>query len=240
MTSLPKQPVLEVLKLTAGYGDLAAVRDVSLALSPGEIVALLGPNGAGKTTMLLATVGVLPKMDGRVLWQGGPCASSLHRLARSGVAFVPTAPSVISRLSARDNLRLGAGGVDRALQHFPELGDLLERRAGLLSGGEQQMLSMARALASRPKAVLVDELSLGLAPLIVDRLHRALRAAADADGLAVLLVEQQVRRALAVADRWHFLTNGVIADSGDAGDHARLESSYLASMSDSAGDKSWT
>jgi branched-chain amino acid transport system ATP-binding protein len=108
-----------------------------------------------------------------------------------------------------------------------------------LSGGEQQMLSMARALASQPQALLVDELSLGLAPLVVDRLHRALRAAADSEGLAVLLVEQQVRRALAIADRWHLLSNGVIADSGLAEDRARLESSYLAGMSDRTGDQSW-
>jgi branched-chain amino acid transport system ATP-binding protein len=239
MTGGNGRPVLEVRELVAGYGDLAAVRRVSFALAPGEIVALLGPNGAGKTTMLLSTVGVLPRMNGDVLWQGGPCASSLHRLARSGLAFVPTAPSVISGLSARDNLRLGSGGVDRALRHFPELGELLDRRAGLLSGGEQQMLSMARALASQPQALLVDELSLGLAPLVVDRLHRALRAAADSEGLAVLLVEQQVRRALAIADRWHLLSNGVIADSGLAEDRARLESSYLAGMSDRTGDQSW-
>jgi branched-chain amino acid transport system ATP-binding protein len=228
-------PVLEIRELTAGYGDLAAVRKVSMALFPGEIVALLGPNGAGKTTMLLSTVGVLPRMGGQVWWQGAPCSSPLHRLARSGLAFVPGAPSVITGLSTRDNLRLGSGGVERAVSHFPELGGLLNRRAGLLSGGEQQMLSMARALASEPKALLVDELSLGLAPLVVDRLLAALRAAADSDGLAVLLVEQQVRRALAVADRWHLLSNGVITDSGRAEDHARLESSYLAGLSERTG-----
>jgi branched-chain amino acid transport system ATP-binding protein len=231
-----RTPVLEVRELTAGYGDLAAVRGVSVSLFPGEVVALLGANGAGKTTMLLSTVGVLPRMQGQVWWQGAPCSSSLHRLARSGLAFVPGAPSVITRLSTRDNLRLGSGGVDRALAYFPELGGLLDRRAGLLSGGEQQILSMARALASQPKVLLVDELSLGLAPLVVDRLLAALRAAADAEGLAVLLVEQQVRRALAVADRWYLLSKGVITDSGCAADHTRLESSYLAGLSDGTGD----
>jgi branched-chain amino acid transport system ATP-binding protein len=231
-----RAPVLEVRELTAGYGDLAAVRKVSISLFPGEIVALLGANGAGKTTMLLSMVGVLPRMQGQVWWQGAPCSSSLHRLARSGLAFVPGAPSVITRLSVRDNLRLGSGGVDRALGHFPELSGLLDRRAGLLSGGEQQMLAMARALARRPKVLLVDELSLGLAPMVVDRLLRVLRAAADAEGLAVLLVEQQIRRALAVADRWHLLTKGVITDSGRPEDQARLESSYLAGMRSSTGD----
>ena len=228
-------PVLEVRELTAGYGDLAAVRKVSVSLFSGEIVALLGANGAGKTTMLLSTVGVLPRMQGQVWWQGAPCSLSLHRLARSGLAFVPGAPSVITRLSVRDNLRLGSGGVDRALGYFPELSGLLDRRAGLLSGGEQQMLAMARALAGQPKVLLVDELSMGLAPMVVDRLLRALRAAADAEGLAVLLVEQQIRRALAVADRWHLLSNGVITDSGRPEDHARLQASYFTAMSDSCG-----
>jgi branched-chain amino acid transport system ATP-binding protein len=228
-------PVLEIRGLTAGYGDLAAVRSVSLVLFPGEIVALLGANGAGKTTLLLSMVGVLPRMAGQVWWRGATCSLPLHRLARSGLAFVPGAPSVITGLSVRDNLRLGSGGVDRAVGYFPELGVLLDRRAGLLSGGEQQMLSMARALACGPKVLLVDELSLGLAPMVVDRLLAALRAAADADGLAVLLVEQQVRRALAVADRWQLLSKGVITESGDAADHARLESSYLAGMRDRTG-----
>jgi branched-chain amino acid transport system ATP-binding protein len=234
----PRAPVLEIRELTAGYGDLAAIRKVSMTLLPGEIVALLGPNGAGKTTTLLSTVGVLPRMGGQVWWQGAPCSMSLHRLARSGLAFVPSAPSVIAGLSARDNLRLGSGGVDGALRHFPELARLLNRQAGLLSGGEQQMLSMARALASRPRALLVDELALGLAPVVVDRLLAALRTAADSDDLAVLLVEQQVRRVLAVADRWHLLSNGAIIDSGRAAEHARLESAYLAGLSDSTGDRS--
>jgi branched-chain amino acid transport system ATP-binding protein len=226
-----ENPVLEVRGLTAGYGDLAAIRDVSFKLFPGEIVALVGANGAGKTTMLLSTVGVLPRMSGAVLWRGAPAPQSLPRFARCGMAFVPAAPTVIHGLSTRDNLRLGSGGVDMGLRYMPELEELLDRRAGLLSGGEQQMLAMARALASRPEALLVDELSLGLAPLVGGRLLDALRKGADTDGLAVLLVEQQVRKALAVADRWQLLSNGVIADSGRATDHARLEASYLAGMS---------
>jgi branched-chain amino acid transport system ATP-binding protein len=229
-------PVLEIRGLTAGYGDLAAVRDVSVSLFPGEIVALLGANGAGKTTLLLSTVGALPRMGGQVWWRGAPCSLALHRLARAGLAFVPGAPSVIAGLSARDNLRLGSGGVDRALEYFPELAKLLDRRAGLLSGGEQQMLSLARALASGPSVLLVDELSLGLAPMVVDRLIAALRAAADAEGLGVLLVEQQVRRALSVADRWALLNKGMLTHSGVAADHARLESLYLAGLSRQSGD----
>ena len=126
--------VLEVRDLRAGYGDLAAVRGVSFALAPGEVLVFLGANGAGKTTTLLATVGVLPRMSGSVRWEGRETRAPLHRLARLGLAFVPRGLSVISGLSARDNLKLGPGGVDGAVDRFPELGPLLDRPAGLLSG----------------------------------------------------------------------------------------------------------
>jgi branched-chain amino acid transport system ATP-binding protein len=133
----------------------------------------------------------------------------------------------------RDNLRLGRGGVQPALDYFPELEPLLARRAGLLSGGEQQMLTLARALASKPSALLVDELSLGLAPMAVERLLSAVRQAADHEGLAVLLVEQQARRALSAADRWYLLRNGSVDTCGDAsGGLSALEAAYLASMTD--------
>jgi branched-chain amino acid transport system ATP-binding protein len=222
--------VLEVRDLRAGYGDLAAVRGVSFALAPGEVVAFLGANGAGKTTTLMATVGVLPRMSGTVWWEGKVTKAPLHKLARSGLAFVPGAPSVISGLSTRDNLKLGPGGVDAAVDRFPELKPLLDRPAGLLSGGEQQILSMGRALAGSPKVLLVDELSLGLAPLVVDRLLTAIRQAADDTALAVLLIEQQARRALTVADRWCLLNMGTITHSGMAGDSEALEEAYLANL----------
>jgi branched-chain amino acid transport system ATP-binding protein len=228
-----RQPVLELVGVTAGYGDLAAVRDISLRVHAGEVVALFGPNGAGKTTTLMAAVGVLPRMGGTVLWKGEPSPRRLHRLCRAGLAYVPEGRSVISGLSTRDNLRLGRGGVEAALKYFPELEPLLGRKAGLLSGGEQQMLTLARALASAPSALLVDELSLGLAPLAVERLLAAVRLAADRDGLAVLLVEQQARRALSAADRWYLLRNGSVDTSGDAsGGQEELETAYLASMTD--------
>jgi branched-chain amino acid transport system ATP-binding protein len=231
-----RQPVLELTGVTAGYGDLAAVRDVSLALHASEVVALFGPNGAGKTTTLMAAVGILPRMGGTVLWRGEPSPRRLHMVCRAGLAYVPEARSIISGLSARDNLRLGRGGVDAALAYFPELEPLLGRKAGLLSGGEQQMLILARALARKPAALLVDELSLGLAPLIVERLLAAIREAADTQGLAVLLVEQQARRALSAADRWYLLRNGSITASGDASSGVgTLEAAYLASMTDSPG-----
>jgi branched-chain amino acid transport system ATP-binding protein len=225
-------PVLELENLVTGYGDLPVVRDVSLCVRPGEVVALFGPNGAGKTTTLLGAVGVLPRMSGQVRWRGEPTRQPLHRLAREGLAFVPEERSVISSLTARDNLRLGGGSVQAALAEFPELEEHLGRKAGLLSGGQQQMLRLAHALASKPTALLVDEASLGLAPLIVQRLLQALRSAADRTGLAVLLVEQQARRALSVADRWYLLNKGTIVAEGSAdGDPARLEAVYLSSLS---------
>jgi branched-chain amino acid transport system ATP-binding protein len=224
------EPVLELCELTAGYGDLVAVRKVSISLFPGEVVALFGANGTGKTTTLLSAVGVLPRMSGEVRFEGKPTKGPLHGLARAGLSFVPCSPSVITTLNVQDNLRLGLGGVEGAVQLFPELEPLLHRRAGLLSGGEQQIVAMARALAASPKVMLVDEVSLGLAPLVVDRLLAAIRIAADERRLAVLLVEQQARRALSIADRWYLLANGSITNSGDADDAASLEIAYRSSL----------
>jgi branched-chain amino acid transport system ATP-binding protein len=228
--STTQQPVLVVRDLSAGYGDLMAIRGVSFEVRPGEIVAMFGANGAGKTTTLLATVGELPRAKGEVIYRGAKATSRLHKLACIGLAFVPEAPSVISGLSTLDNLRIGRGSVELALDYFPELRPLLNRRAGLLSGGEQQILAMARALAGQPDVLLVDEFSLGLAPLIVERLMSALRTIADSTGVGVILVEQQARRALSVADTWYLLRSGEVVDHGDASDAADLDAAYLGSM----------
>ena len=225
-----EEPVLAVKDLSSGYGDLTAIRGISYQVRRGEIVAMFGANGAGKTTTLLATVGELPKASGEVFWQGARATSSTYKLARLGLAFVPEAPSVISGLSGLDNLRIGRGPVSLALDYFPELKPLLNRRAGLLSGGEQQILAMARALAGQPDVLLVDELSLGLAPLVVDRLMSALRVIADSTGVGVVLVEQQARRALTIADTWYLLRNGTIVDQGGASSGADLDAAYLGSM----------
>jgi branched-chain amino acid transport system ATP-binding protein len=222
-------PVLELRGLSAGYDDLAVVRGIDLTVSRGEIVALLGPNGTGKSTTLLTCAGELPPLAGEVRWRGAPATGSLHQRARGGLAFVPEERSVLMSMTVRDNLLLGSGGIAPALALFPELEPLLPQRAGLLSGGEQQMLTLARALATKPVALLLDELSLGLAPLVVNRLFDALRAAADREGVAVLLVEQQARRALGVADRWYLMRRGSIVASGDSADGIEaVESRYLS------------
>lgn len=227
-------PIFELRGVTSGYGDLSAIRDISLHVFPGELVALFGPNGAGKTTTLMAAVGQLPRTSGQMLWNGAATSSPLHRLARKGLCYVPEERSIISGLSVLDNLKLGRGGVTNAIFHFPELESLLDRKAGLLSGGEQQMVTLGRALAMKPKALLVDELSLGLAPLVVDRLLSAIRGAADREGLGVLLVEQQARRALSVADRWYLLNNGSIVAEGAKGEESEFEIAYRTIMDKTA------
>jgi ABC-type branched-subunit amino acid transport system ATPase component/branched-subunit amino acid ABC-type transport system permease component len=223
--------LVEAVDVSAGYGDLAAVRNLNLRVEAGEVVALLGPNGAGKTTTLLTLAGELRPMTGAVLWRGDGAFKPLHRRSRDGLGFVSEERSVFMQLDAADNLRLGAGGIEAAVEIFPELGDLLGRRAGLLSGGEQQMLTLARALAAEPTMLLADELSLGLAPLIVERLFTEVRRAADR-GVGVLLVEQQVGRALEVADRVYVLRRGVVEFEGTPdevrADRARIQDAYLS------------
>ncbi|HEY3881798.1 MAG TPA: ABC transporter ATP-binding protein [Trebonia sp.] len=218
--------------LTVGYGKAAVGWDLDLAVRPGEIVALLGPNGAGKTTTLLTLAGFLPPLAGTVSLRGKSTAKTRpEHLARAGLAFIPDDRALLASLTVRETLRLVNNPVIRPAELFPQLEQLMDRRCGQLSGGEQQMVAIARALSPRPPLVMIDELSLGLAPVVVERLLAVLRQEADNAGTAVLLVEQQVQEALTVADRALVLVHGRVVLSEDARtlreNKHLIESSYL-------------
>jgi branched-chain amino acid transport system ATP-binding protein len=218
--------------LHAGYGQVQVLHDVSLHVAPGEIVALLGRNGAGKSTTLSTLAGLVQPRQGRVLIDGIHRTDATSRRVRSGLAYVVEERGVLLGLTAAQNLRLGRGTIADALSYFPEIEPHLGRPAGLLSGGQQQMLAVARALAGKPRALMIDELSLGLAPQFVARLLDALRVARD-EGVGILLVEQHARTALRVADRAYVLAQGRVALSGGAADLAAnfedVEAAYLGS-----------
>jgi branched-chain amino acid transport system ATP-binding protein len=226
-------PLIEARGLRAGYGRVEIVRDLDLEVRPGEIVALLGPNGAGKTTTLLTLAGELSPLGGEVKWMGVPTTAPLYLRARQGLALVTEERAVLMRLTAAENLRVSRCDVGRALDLFPELEPHLDRKVGLLSGGQQQMLALARSLARPTTPLLADELSLGLAPLIVDRLLRAVRSAVDnGDGVGVLLVEQHVPKALEVADRVLVMRRGQLELEGTVDEAqarlAEIQSLYLS------------
>jgi branched-chain amino acid transport system ATP-binding protein len=227
---------LEIERLSAGYFGNPVIRDVSITVASGEVVALLGPNGAGKTTTLETIAGLHRPMAGTITLLGQSAAGRpTHRLARDGVALVPEGRGLFFGLTVREHLRLARSkngvGQSELLDMLPELEKCLDRKAGLLSGGEQQMLAVGRALVSRPKILLVDEMSLGLAPVIVERLLPLLRRIADELGTAVLFVEQHVALALEIADRAYVLTHGRIVLDGPAAelraDPQLIAASYL-------------
>jgi branched-chain amino acid transport system ATP-binding protein len=228
--------VLTLEGLTAGYDEAAVIRDVDLTVRGGEVVALLGANGAGKSTTLRVVSGLVKPMAGRVLFAGEDLArTSPSARARLGIAHVPEGRGIFFGLTVREHFRLAHPGEqldeELAYTHFPALKPLGSRPAGLLSGGEQQMLAVGRALARRPKLLMLDELSLGLAPIIVERLLPVVRQYAEDSGCAVLLVEQHTQLALEVADRGYVLSHGeiVLKDRAEVlrADQNLLVSSYL-------------
>lgn len=218
---------LEISALTSGYGEAMVIRGVNMTVAPGEIVALLGKNGMGKSTLLKTVMGFLPAREGKITLHGHDVTRDPpHRIARQAIAYTPQEQAIFQDLTAGDNLRLGQSEASwfeeelaRVAQVFPFLKERLGQRAGTLSGGEQKMLLIARALMARPKLMLVDEISEGLQPSIIEQLTEALAVQRERTGVAMLLVEQNVRFALNVADRWAVLKLGEIDDEGKSDAH---------------------
>jgi branched-chain amino acid transport system ATP-binding protein len=229
--------------VTAGYGDTTVLRDVSLSVPSGSVVALIGSNGAGKTTLLRVASGLLRPMRGSVRFDDDHLtARSTHVFARAGVCHVPEGRGIFKSLTVRENILLQAAGgsvaeaLDRATTAFPRLGERLGQTAGTMSGGEQQMLALARAYVSRPKVVLLDEVSMGLAPKIVDEIFDFLHRLA-AEGVALLIVEQYVVRALELADFVFILNRGSVSFAGQPAeiDVQDILNEYLGAQVTTAG-----
>ncbi len=231
--------MLAIENLRSGYGRIEALHGVSLEVAAGEIVALVGANGAGKTTLLRAISGVQPIFGGRILFEGRSIGRlAPHARVALGIAQVPEGRQVFAPLSVEDNLRLGAwtqqaSGVEASLasvfELFPMLAEMRSIPAGALSGGQQQMLAVGRALMAKPKLLLLDEPSMGLAPKLVEQILQAVAELRD-NGLTVLLVEQNARAALAVADRGYVVETGRIAASGTSAEllaDNRVQAAYL-------------
>jgi branched-chain amino acid transport system ATP-binding protein len=231
---------LELDGVSLAYDRAPVVRDLTLTVGAGEVVALLGANGAGKTTTLRGISGLL-KVTGGAIRLGGEnlAGASPTARARKGIAHVPHDRGIFFGLTVAEHFRLDGLATpahhQAAFEHFPALADLRHRQAGLLSGGEQQMLALARAITRAPRVLLLDEMSLGLAPVIVERLLPIVRDLATSRGLGVLLVEQHVHLALKIADRGYILSHGELVASGTAsdlaGDSALLAASYLGAAS---------
>jgi branched-chain amino acid transport system ATP-binding protein len=227
--------MLELRNVTAGYGSHTVLRDVDLVVPDHSVVALLGPNGAGKTTLLRVASGLLRPTAGRLILDGQDATGwPSHRLAAAGVCHVPEGRGIFRALSVRDNIRLQANPaldldpVPAVAEAFPRLGERLEQRAGTMSGGEQQMLALAHAYVAGSNTVLLDEVSMGLAPKIIDEIFEYLRRLAE-QGAALLLVEQYVGRALELADFVYILNKGRVQFVGEAGElgEEQILASYL-------------
>ncbi len=226
--------------LQVSYGGIRAVKGVDLTVEPGELVCLIGANGAGKTTTLRAVTGLVRPAAGRIVYEGAAIGGlRVHEIARRGLALVPEGRGVFAQLTIEENLAMGAyarsdgaavaADKERAFALFPRLKERRRQTAGTLSGGEQQMLAIARALMGRPKLLLLDEPSMGLAPLMVEKIFEVVRAISS-EGVTLLLVEQNARLALEVSDRGYVLEGGVVTITGEAssllGD-PRIREAYL-------------
>jgi branched-chain amino acid transport system ATP-binding protein len=228
-------PALACRGLDAGYTDLTVLRGLDLAVDTGRVLAVLGPNGAGKTTMLLTLAGLLPRRAGQVTIDGTPLPNGKPRAAnRAGLVLVPDNRCLFASLTVAENIRAARESTGRredAIDLFPQLRQRWNVPAGSLSGGEQQMLALARALVQGPRVLLIDEMSMGLAPIIVEQLMPIVQRIAHETGTAVIIVEQHVALVLAVADEAMVLSRGRVALSGPAADLAadprRLEDAYL-------------
>jgi len=240
MDPMPSQALLQVEQLALAYGGIQAVKGVDLQVFPGELVSLIGSNGAGKTTTLKAITGGMRALTGRILYQGADIAGQgAWDLVRQGLCMVPEGRGIFGRMTILENLQMGAyirdgaaqiqADIDRIFTTFPRLKERRSQLAGTLSGGEQQMLAMGRALMSQPKLLLLDEPSMGLAPLMVDKIFEVIQSVA-AQGMTVLLVEQNARRALQIADRAYVMESGLITLSGPAKDlldDPKVRAAYL-------------
>ncbi len=234
------RPLLQTRNLKAGYQGRDVVRKVDLTVGRGEVVCLLGPNGAGKTTTLLTIAGELAPVDGIVLFDNVPTFTPMYQRVRGGIGLVTEERLVFTKMSTRDNLRIGGASIDKALALFPELEARLSVRGGMLSGGEQQMVALSRALSRDPSLLLADELSLGLAPMIVDRLLGAVRASADENGTGALIVEHHARKALQYSDRMYLMARGQILLELPADEAIKrldeIEEAYLRGASETEED----
>lgn len=218
------KPLLAIEGVHASYGNISALKGVDLIVNAGEIVTMIGANGAGKSTLMMSIYGMPRAHAGRIIFDGRDItAMAAHEIARLRIAQSPEGRRVFARMSVFENLQMGAAidglahfatDLDHMTELFPRLKERLNQRAGTLSGGEQQMLAIARALMARPKLLLLDEPSLGLAPLIVKQIFEAIKGINQRDGLTVFLVEQNAYHALTLADRGYVMVNGRITLSG--------------------------
>jgi branched-chain amino acid transport system ATP-binding protein len=232
--------ILKIEELHTYYGSIHALKGISMEVSPGKIVALIGPNGAGKTTLLKSILGMVPPRSGHVLFDGNPIQGlPIEQIVRSGISYVPEGRRIFPLLTVVENLEMGAylrsdrdeivKDIEKIFELFPQLKDRRKQLGGSLSGGEQQMLALGRGLLGRPKLLLMDEPSLGLAPVLVDQIFEMTTRLND-EGITILLVEQNAQMALSIASSAAVLENGTIALMGSASElieNEQVKRTYL-------------